>query len=70
MFWSGGKVLVIDFRKYITSRGLRTLCSGPETPTKWKSESVTNGPTGGLTGEGARDAYASENSTGRIASLI
>ena len=30
------------------SCGLRTLCSGPETPTKWKSESVTGG--------GARDA--------------
>ena len=35
------KLLVIAFRKYITSRGLRTLCNGPETPTPWKSESVT-----------------------------
>ena len=34
-----------DFRKYITSRGLRTLCNNPETPKQLKSESVTGGPT-------------------------
>ena len=27
------------------SRGLRTLCNGPETPTQWKFESVTDGLT-------------------------
>ena len=36
IFWSGGKVLVIHFRKYMTSYGLRTLCNDPETLTKWK----------------------------------
>ena len=34
------------------------LCDGPETPTQWKSESVTSGQTYQLTGVGARDAYA------------
>ena len=38
------KLLVIAFRKYMTSRDQRTLCNGPEPPTQWKSESVTNGP--------------------------
>ena len=43
-----------------------TLCVGPQTPTQWKSESVTDSllnyrPTGwSRTGGGARDAYASE----------
>ena len=31
-----GNVLVIPFRKYMTSYGLSTLCNGPETLTKWK----------------------------------
>lgn len=32
------------FRKYITSRGLLTLCNNPETPTQLKSDCVTGGP--------------------------
>ena len=36
------KLLVIAFRKYITSRGLRALCNGPETLTQWKCGSVTD----------------------------
>ena len=40
--WS---LLLIAFGKYIAPRGLRTLCNGPETPTQWKSESVTDHPT-------------------------
>ena len=32
--------------------------NGSETPTQWKSESVTSGQTYQLTGVGARDAYA------------
>ena len=32
-----------NFQKYIMSRGLPTLCDGPEKPTQWKSESVSNG---------------------------
>ena len=43
-------LLVIAFRKYITSRGLRTLKNGPETPTQWKSESVSDWLTNLLTG--------------------
>ena len=42
----------------MTSRGLRTLCDGPETPIQWKSESISNGRTDQLTGIGARDAHA------------
>ena len=37
----------------MTARSLRTLCNGPETPTQWKSESVTDLPTNLLTGVGA-----------------
>ena len=33
------------FGKYMRSHGPRTLCNGPETPTQWKSESVTFLPT-------------------------
>ena len=36
----------------------RVSISGPETPTEWKSESVTNQPT--MTEVGAGDAYASK----------
>ena len=32
------KLLVIPFRKYVTSGGPQTLFNGPETPTEWKSE--------------------------------
>ena len=35
------KLLVIVFRKYKTSRGLRTHSDGPESLTRWKSESVS-----------------------------
>ena len=38
----GEKLLLKAFRKYMTSRGLRTLCNGSETQTEWKSESVTD----------------------------
>ena len=38
-------LLVISFRKHITSRGLWPLCAGPETQVQWKSESVNDGPT-------------------------
>ena len=34
-----------SFQKYMTFRGLQTLCNGQETPTQWKSESATNEPT-------------------------
>ena len=57
------KLLVIDFRQYITSRGLRKLCNGPETPTQWKSERG-RWMIDGLIGVGARDAYASKNFNG------
>ena len=40
LFWSGGKVLVIPFTKYIAYNFLQTLCKGPETRTEWRSESV------------------------------
>ena len=43
IFRSGGKLLVMAFRKYMTSHGPRTLREGPETPTEWISESVTDG---------------------------
>ena len=33
------------FRKYMLSHGPRTLYEGPETPTQWKSKSVTDQPT-------------------------
>ena len=42
-FRSGGELLVMAFRKYMTSHGPRTLREGPETTTEWKSESVTDG---------------------------
>ena len=43
----------------MTPRGLRLLCYGPETPTQWKSERVTNQQTDRLTGEeSAGDAHA------------
>ena len=38
----GNQLLVIAFIKYITSRGLRALCNGPETLTQWKCGSVTD----------------------------
>ena len=41
-FWSGGKDLIIAFRKYMTSRGVRTLSNGPETPRKSEGVSLTN----------------------------
>ena len=44
------------FGKYITSCGPWTLCDGPETPTQWKSESVSAGRINQLTGVGSRDA--------------
>ena len=45
----------------MTSSGLRLLCYGPETPTQWKSERVTNQQTDRLTGEeSAGDAYTSK----------
>ena len=53
-------LLVIAFGKHMASRGLRTLCDGPATPTQWKS--VTDQPTNGLTGVGAKDAYESKDS--------
>ena len=37
-----------------------TLREDPETPTQWKSESVTDQQTYLLTGLGSRDAYASK----------
>ena len=43
------KLFVIACRKYIMSRGLRTLRNGPETVTQWKSESVSDRPTNLLT---------------------
>ena len=36
------KLLVIAFRRYMTLRGPRTFCDGPEMPTQWKSVSVTD----------------------------
>ena len=47
------KLLVIAFGKYITSRGLRTLRNSPETPTQWKSESISDLPTDWGTGIGS-----------------
>ena len=48
--------------KYITPRGQRTLCNGPETPTQWKAESATDLLTDQITnwptGEGARDLWS------------
>ena len=39
----GEKLLVKPFGKcMMTSRGLRTLSNGPQTPTQWKSESINN----------------------------
>ena len=46
--------MVILFRKYMTSHGPRTLHEGPATPTKWKSESVTELPMNLLIWEGAK----------------
>ena len=60
LYLVGGKVLVIVFRRYITSYGLQTLCDGPETLAEWKSVTSTGQMTNGLTGVGARDAYASD----------
>ena len=41
--WSYGECSeVIAFRKHMTSHGPRTLCNGQETPTQWKSKSMTN----------------------------
>ena len=47
----------------MSSRDPQTLCDGPETPTQWKSVSVTDLTTNLLilTRVGARDAYASTN---------
>ena len=54
----------LAFRKYITSRGLRTLCicntNSPETQIRWKYQSVTDLPTSLLTVVGSRDAYESK----------
>ena len=48
--------------KYITPRGQRTLCNGPETPTQWKAESATDLLTDQITnwptGVGARDLWS------------
>ena len=38
-------LLVIAFRKHMTSRGLQTLCNGQETQTQWKSERNSDQPT-------------------------
>ena len=54
IFWSAGKVLVIPFRKYMTSYGLRTLCNDPETPSgkcRWQKVSLID------IRAGYRDAY-------------
>ena len=53
-------LLFVAFRKHVTSRGPWPLCDSPDTPTEWKSESVTYQ----LTGVDARDAYASKNTVG------
>ena len=45
--------------RYLSENSM--VYEGPETPTEWKSESVTNLWTDQLTGLGARDAYASKN---------
>ena len=49
--------LVIASGKYIASHCIRMLCVGPDTQTKWKSESVTDLPTY-ITRAGSRDGYA------------
>ena len=47
------------FQKYIIFHGQPMLCTGPKTPTEWKSESVIRRKSIYLwTGVGARDAYA------------
>ena len=56
IFRSGKKVLVVSFRKYITSHSRPTLRRGPQTPIEWKSESVCDL----WTGVGAGDAYTSK----------
>ena len=43
------KLLVIDFRIYILPWSAEALSNGPETPTQWKSESVTDQCTKGPT---------------------
>ena len=59
-------LLLITFRKHITSLSLWTLCNGSVTPTQWKFESVTYwldwmiNWTNQLTGVGAKDACASK----------
>ena len=44
----------------MTCRGLWTFCSGPETPTQWKSESVSSQQTNLLTGEWVLEVLALE----------
>ena len=45
------KLLIIAFRRYITSSGQRMLCDSPETPTQWKVW-VTTGTTNQRTDRG------------------
>ena len=55
------KLLVIAFRRYITSRGLPTLCNDTDTVEIWKCDWRTDQLTDRLSGVVARDAYVSKN---------
>ena len=57
------KLLVIAFRKYITSCGLRTLFNGPKTPKQeiWKCDLLTDIATNLLQYCARGDAYTSKN---------
>ena len=60
-FQSGGKVLIIPFRKYITSYSVVPLCEGSETLIECKSMYCQiYGRTDGMTGVGAGDTIASK----------
>ena len=48
----------------VQNKSLQMLGAGPETLTEWKSKSVTNQLSAGLTEVGVRDACASKNSHG------
>ena len=50
------KLLVVAYRKYMTSHRLPTLREGWETSTEWKFESVSYEQTDQPKGEGAGDA--------------
>ena len=60
------KLLVIPFRKYLASHGVRMLRNSPERPTERKSESAGDGLTYGLTEVHARDVYASKKAQPRV----